>query len=265
MNSAPPIRICLVGCGKMGGALLRGWVNADLDVEFSVIDPYAPQAQFKTIDEAASAIAQAALIILAVKPQMMNDICATLKPHITSKAALLSIAAGTSISNFEDHFGPSQPIIRTMPNTPAAIGKGATVGVTNAQVTKTQKDLATTLLSCTGLFEWVEDEALMNAVTALSGSGPAYVFHLIEVLSKAGQEAGLPHELSQALARQTVIGSAALAGSEADTPASVLRENVTSPGGTTAAALEVLMNGDLDRIYKQALSAAVKRGQALES
>ncbi len=291
-NSDPPKRILLVGCGKMGSALLSGWTSSDMSFECTVIDPASTNAALssdtatvadastsvphhkntqdtppsnlryvKSYRECTDFIGEADVIVLAVKPQFMAKICADLKPHAPKTTLILSIAAGQTISNFEDHFDADQPIVRSMPNTPAAIGKGITVAVPNPHVSPEQKDLADALLGAAGLIEWVEDENLLNAVTALSGSGPAYVFYLIETLTKAGEEIGLPAELAGKLARQTVIGSAALAEHETELSASDLRTNVTSPGGTTEAALEVLMNGEFEALFKRALDAARQRSE----
>ena len=260
--------ISLIGCGKMGGAMLRGWLAAGTVSHVDVLEPSghtrAPQTEIFT--DLASFIAGARkpdIIVLAVKPQVMNDVCAALKPFVPAHALILSIAAGKTIASFENIFGTTQPVVRVMPNTPAAIGKGISVAVANKHVTPAQRETAHALLAAAGLTEWVDDESLMNAVTAVSGSGPAYVFHLIETLAAAGEKAGLSPTLSMKLARQTIIGSAALAETDADIPAAKLRENVTSPGGTTAAALEVLMNGELQSIYDEAINAATKRGKEL--
>ncbi len=202
-------------------------------------------------------------IILAVKPQIMSDICTKITPFLNPNTLIISIAAGQKIENFEKYFGQTHPIIRTMPNTPAAIEKGISVGVANKNVTEEQKKLTQTLFEKTGVFDWIEDENLMDAVTAVSGSGPAYVFYLIESLEKAAISNGLPPNLAQTLARQTVIGSAALAEIEHTQRPQTLRENVTSPGGTTEAALNLLMDGKFDRILDEAIKAAIKRGQEL--
>lgn len=212
---------------------------------------------------AATEIPPADIFILAVKPQIMNEVCQTLKDKISKETLVLSIAAGQKIRNFERHFGPDQPVIRVMPNTPAAIGQGISVAVANGNVSSEQREIASTLLNSIGFVEWVENESLMDAVTALSGSGPAYVFHLIEAMAKAGVETGLSPNFAMKLARQTVIGSAALAAAEADTTAEQLRKNVTSPGGTTAAALDILMNGEMQDVFNRALAAATARSKEL--
>lgn len=254
----------------MGSALLEGWLNAFPAHEFAVIEPnQIPKTlenkvlHGKTANDINEFISDSDMVVLAVKPQVMSDICLDLKPFINEAALILSIAAGQSLANFASYFGEVQPVIRAMPNTPAAIGKGMSVAVANNHTSEKQKTLASALLESAGLFEWVEGEDLLNAVTAVSGSGPAYVFHLIEVLERAATEAGLSTELAATLARQTVIGSAALAEAQSETPASTLRENVTSPNGTTAAALEVLMNGEMQDIFTKAILAAKKRGEEL--
>lgn len=254
--------------------MLQGWLNSDITATYSIVEPYGQPdftksittiAYGKTVADIKDQIADSDICILAVKPQMMMEVCEALKHVINKNCLILSIAAGQTIANFEDYFGADQPIIRVMPNTPAAIGKGMSVAVPNSYPTNEQKDIVTKLLNCSGKTEWVKDESLMNAVTAVSGSGPAYIFHLIEALAAAGEEVGLEPDLAMTLARQTVIGSAALAGSEADTPAKTLRENVTSPGGTTAAALDVLMDGRFQKILNEALTAAKTRGEELGS
>lgn len=249
----------------MGSALLKGWLSSDVETTFTVIEPNELDIKdkrikhYKDIASAKKDIASARIIILAIKPQMMTDLCGQITPHLQKTTPLLSIAAGITIENFEDYFGQDQPIIRSMPNTPAAIGKGVTAIIANSATSDEQKKMADDLLACAGKVEWIKDETLLDAITAISGSGPAYIFHLIEILTQAGENVGLPPQLSNALARQTVIGAAALAESEPKTPASTLRENVTSPGGTTAAALEILMNGEWQDIFNRAIKAAKDR------
>jgi len=261
--------ITLVGCGKMGSALLKGWLASDIQATFSVIDPhnipFRGLDHFRDTAEASKTLAKTDLVIIAVKPQIMAEICNALNQHIQGDALILSIAAGQSIQNFENYFGPKQPIIRSMPNTPAAIGKGMTVAIANTNVTAQQQKLAQTLLESAGKLEWLTDEAMLDAVTALSGSGPAYLFHLIEILSKAGEKTGLPAETAKTLARQTIIGSAALAEQDKETSADILRKNVTSPGGTTEAALKILMDGRLQELFDEALKAATKRSLELNA
>lgn len=251
----------------MGLALLRGWLDADMNASFIVVEP-SLRYRIKGVEflqESGEELKFCDIIVMAVKPQVMDKVCAELKSHIKKDALILSIAAGRSIKSFENIFGGTQPVIRSMPNLPASIRQGITVAVANKNVKTAQKKSATELLACAGLVEWVDNEKLLNAVTAVSGSGPAYVFLLIEILSKSAQKAGLNKELSMALARQTVIGSAALAAHEPKTDAATLRKNVTSPGGTTEAALKALMNGDMQKIFDYAIACAKKRGEQLSS
>lgn len=265
------LNVVLAGCGKMGSALLRGWIAAGIRADYTVLEPSKLPAEFigrdfiHHLNSASHDIVNANIIIIAVKPQIMNDAVTSLKPYIKSDTLVISIAAGTSLSKLEQLLTQKQPIIRTMPNTPAAIGKGITVMAANKNVSHEQRLLAEELIGTTGHIEWTGDESLLNAVTALSGSGPAYVFLLIELLTKAGIEIGLPADLAEKLARQTVIGSAALAAHEHDTSAATLRQNVTSPGGTTQAALDILMNRELEKIFIRALEAAKKRGEQLNA
>lgn len=263
MTAAPVIT--LVGCGKMGGALLRGWIASGIAQRFYVIEPSGLPAEFNTpsVEHVDQPPADSNLIVLAIKPQVMDAACAALT--IPANALVLSIAAGRTIQSYENIFGPAQPIIRVMPNTPAAIGRGISVAVANrAASSPTHKALTETALAPTGQLEWIADESLMDAVTALSGSGPAYVFALIEAMAKAGEAVGLSPTLSMALARQTVIGSAALADHDATTPADTLRQAVTSPGGTTEAALNVLIGDNaLQSLLRDAIKAARDRGRAL--
>lgn len=250
--------LLLSGCGKMGGAMLARWKDLALCADIKVIEPSDPAA-FKSARDVPPAF-RPGVIVLAVKPQTLPDIIADYRAW--PDALFISIAAGRPISFFEQHLGAKAKIVRAMPNLPASIGKGMTVACANKNVTAQEKETAATLLKAVGAFLWVDDENLLNPVTALSGSGPAYVFLLIEMLEKAGAKIGLSPEMSRALARQTVIGSAALAEADAS-PAATLRQNVTSPGGTTAAALDVLMSPEIQAIFDKALAAATKRAEEL--
>lgn len=276
MAAQPELSLALIGCGKMGSALLRGWLASGRIKHVYILDPGGLPDEFEDevpgritfYDKAetfAGARPPAAVFVIAVKPQIMDDVCHAIKRAVSPDALVLSIAAGQKIGKFENYFGVNQPIIRSMPNTPAAIGQGMTVCCANALITPAQKLLAAELLQAVGLVEWVDDESLMDAVTALSGSGPAYIFLLIEAMAAAGVKAGLDEDFAMKLARQTVIGSAALASAES-TPAETLRKNVTSPGGTTAAALAVLMaeNGMQD-LFDRAIAAATKRSKELSA
>lgn len=260
----------------MGSALIEGWQQADLLKRVDILDPELNQeviqkrftnfqSLFHVKRTADLSYADSDLLILAVKPQIMDQICTSLSDSLPADLPLLSIAAGKEINYFQKNLHDSQPIIRSMPNTPAAIGEGITALYATENVTNVQKDMADTLMSAVGKTLWVEDENLMDSVTAVSGSGPAYVFYLIEALASAGQKVGLSEDQAMQLARQTIIGAAALAKEETDTPAATLRQNVTSKGGTTEAALEVLMNGDFQGIMDKAVAAATQRGKDLSS
>ena len=260
---------CLIGCGKMGGAMLRSWLDNDILSQILVIDPSHldsiflddPRITHKTTIPEGDLDAD--ILILAVKPQVLKGSTEGFANRISSNTVILSIAAGQSLATLSSILGNDSSIVRSMPNTPASIGKGMSVSVASGNVSSRQKETVNTFLDSIGLVEWIEDETLMDAVTALSGSGPAYVFYLIEVLSKAGEKIGLSPAAAQILARQTVIGSAALAEHEPSTRAKTLRENVTSPGGTTQAALEVLMDGRLEDLFTEALASAKKRSVEL--
>jgi len=251
----------------MGGALLAGWLDRGMSAaKIHVVEP-APVAQrgiavvrdFAALPKSLAPDA----IVFAVKPQALDDIAPAYRPFAEAGAVTLSIAAGKTIAVFERHLGKSAAIVRTMPNTPAAVRRGITVACANPRVSAAQRAICQGLLEAVGEVAWVEDEALLDPVTAVSGSGPAYVFLLIECLADAGVAAGLSHELAQRLARATVIGSGELARLS-DEDAVQLRKNVTSPGGTTAAALEVLMGQDgLAELMKRAVAAATRRSREL--
>jgi len=261
--------LALVGAGRMGGAMLDGWIGLGLDpARITVIEPQ-PAASIEAFaarglrinPEAASICPDA--VVIAVKPQIAPEIMPKLAALVSPATVIVSIMAGRPISFLADGLPPDSAIIRAMPNTPAAIGRGITVAVPNARVTPAQRQFADALLAATGAVEWIGDEALMDAVTAVSGSGPAYVFLLAESLARAGEKVGLPADLAARLARATVAGSGELLyRSQVD--ATILRRNVTSPGGTTAAALDVLMAADgLDPLMERAVAAATKRGREL--
>lgn len=263
--------LVLIGAGKMGEALLRGWLDGGVPPQRLVIFEPAPGATLLALTKARTirlnpdlnSITDARVLLLAVKPQVMADVLPGFAPLCSHGALILSIAAGKTIRFLEQHFGSAAPIVRAMPNTPAAIGQGISVLCANEQADAGQRALAGALLAAAGEVAWIEDESLMDAVTAVSGSGPAYVFLLIEALAKAGEKAGLDAGLAARLALVTVCGSGALAMRSEESPA-ILRENVTSPGGTTAAALSVLMgpNG-LQPLLDAAVAAATQRGREL--
>lgn len=265
--------ILLVGAGKMGHALIAGWIGKGV-IEpkgIFIYDPYLSDDEINGLNnlgiswEGPFAYCQSpSVIIMAVKPQIMDTVFPGFaREKIAPHTIVLSIAAGKTLASFEQHLPQNAPVVRAMPNTPAAIGRGMTVLCANGHVTPSQRTLCNKLMSAVGEVGWVEDEALMDAVTAVSGSGPAYVFLLAETLAAAGIKAGLDPLLAVQLARATIAGSGELMFQSLD-PAATLRQNVTSPGGTTAAALEVLMANDgLAPLMDRAIAAAVTRGRAL--
>ncbi len=252
----------------MGQALVGGWLDQGFDAKnILVVEPAglpADLAAVTVVPDAASipSTFHPTLVLLAVKPQVL----AAVLPDFTrfDTATFLSIAAGKPLGFYADILGQSAAIVRAMPNTPAAIRKGITVCIANDHVSDKARALCSSLLASVGLVEWIDDEVLMDAVTAVSGSGPAYVFLLAEVMAAAGIRAGLPEALANKLARATVAGAGELLGKSTDS-ATQLRNNVTSPGGTTAAALEVLMDDKrgISDLMRGAVAAAIKRGQDL--
>lgn len=264
--------LALVGAGKMGGAMLAGWLEEGLDPAATLVFDPAPAAEASAfLNHAGISVAErprqgqtAAAIVVAVKPQIIAKVLPGLRTLLADNTVNVSIAAGTTLANLEAGLGPAT-IVRAMPNTPAQVGRGITAAVANRRVTPADKALVTALLEAVGEVVWVEDEALIDAVTAVSGSGPAYVFLLAECLTEAGVAAGLPPEIAAQLARATVAGAGELLH-RSDLPHHQLRHNVTSPGGTTAAALEVLMGDDgLQSLMTKAVAAATKRSQELSS
>ena len=270
-------QITLLGCGKMGSAMLEGWLaDTNLDANFTIIEPHQThlgwlqgQKSVQLYADCAAANADGApvssMIVLAVKPQMMDDAIAGLGNMKHADCAYLSIAAGISTGWLKQRLGDAAIVIRAMPNTPAAIGKGITALYADApyqasnQAPNQARNLASQLLAAVGQVVHVQDEALMDGVTALSGSGPAYVFLLVEAMTEAGIKAGLPDDLAAELAKATVCGAGALMAA-VDTAPAILRENVTSKGGTTAAALAVLMADDgLTSLMTKAVAAAKAR------
>lgn len=264
------VPLVLVGAGKMGGAMLSGWIGRGLPGNgVFVIDP-APPAEMTAFIAAhglrhkteAPATLAAKVIVLAVKPQMFDSVLPGLTHLIGPETVVVSIAAGKTIGSIEEEFGQCA-IVRAMPNTPAQVGRGISVGVANSATTDAQRALVDVLLAAVGRVEWVDDEALIDAVTAVSGSGPAYVFHMVEALAAAGAAAGLEAGMAARLARATIEGAGELLYQSPLEPA-VLRQNVTSPKGTTAAALEVLMGDDgLTGLMTMAVDAAARRSREL--
>ena len=262
--------IMLVGAGKMGGAMLEGWLALGLEAQRVIVLEPQPSGEISTlagrgvrINPTADSIGDVAAIVIAVKPQVAADVVPALARYLSAVTVVVSIMAGRPLEFLRLALGRSAALVRAMPNTPAAIGRGITVAVPAPNVTAHQRDLVHVLLSATGAVEWITDEILMDAVTAVSGSGPAYVFLLTEALARAGVAVGLPGELAGRLARATVAGSGELLH-RSPLEAATLRQNVTSPGGTTAAALAVLMGaGGLDDVLTKAVAAATKRSREL--
>jgi pyrroline-5-carboxylate reductase len=265
--------LLLVGGGKMGEALLAGWLRGGLSADAAfVVEPDAARRSALATVHGVTAAPKASdlppttrpgAVVLAVKPQVMDAALPGLRSLLDADTLVVSIAAGKPLALFEQALGASIGIVRAMPNTPAAVGRGVTVLCANGATTEAQRELAARLMAAVGSTHWIADEDLMHAVTAVSGSGPAYVFHLIEALAAAGVAAGLPPELAMELARGTVTGAGELAARSAE-DAATLRANVTSPGGTTAAALEVLMAGDgLTPLLTRAVAAAAARSREL--
>jgi pyrroline-5-carboxylate reductase len=260
--------IVLAGAGKMGGAMLTGWLAGGLDPKrVVVIEPHpsgeiaALAAKGIRLNPSPAKTGDATTLVIALKPQMFREAGPGLKPFAKPSTLVVSIMAGITIAAIEQVCGGS--VVRAMPNTPAAIGRGITVAVATESVSAAQREVADALLRAIGSVEWVADEGLMDAVTAVSGSGPAYVFLLAEELARAGVEAGLPVDLATKLARETVAGSGELLH-RSDLPSATLRQNVTSPGGTTAAALEVLMGPDgMQSLLTRAVAAATRRSREL--
>lgn len=258
--------LVLLGCGKMGSAMLAGWLKGGLPARSVwVLEPY-PSDWLKAqgVHLNAGLPDDPAIVLVAVKPQMMGEALPGLAALGGGGTLFLSIAAGTQIAFYENTLGAGTPIVRAMPNTPAAIGRGITAIVGNTKASEANLALSEALLSAVGQVVRLDGEGQMDAVTAVSGSGPAYVFHLIETLAAAGVAEGLPPELSLQLARATVAGAGALA-EEAEEGPDQLRVNVTSPGGTTAAALKVLMDEGrgFPALLREAVHAAAERGREL--
>ena len=260
--------LVLVGAGKMGGSMLAGWLARKLPPKKVVVLEPQPSKEIKALARRGvrinpkGNIGKVAAMVIAVKPQTAPDALPHLAPLIGAKTVVVSIMAGRTLGFLERSL-PNAAIVRAMPNTPAAIGRGITVAVGNRRVAAPARKLAHALLAAAGSVEWADDEALMDAVTAVSGSGPAYVFLLAEAMAKAGVAAGLPAALAEKLARETIAGSGELLH-RSPLPAATLRQNVTSPGGTTAAALDVLMGNDgLDPLMTRAVAAATRRGRDL--
>lgn len=267
----PDRPLLLAGCGNMGAALLQGWIAAGIPAEaIRIIEPSGADRAVAAGASAAQVFTEAPTdgvmpraIVLAVKPQIIGAVAPALRPLIGPDTLVISIAAGTTLKTLAELTGGHARLIRSMPNTPAAVGRGATVMVARPEVSAEERALTKTLLSAVGSAYEVDNEAHMDAVTALSGSGPAYVFYMIECLARAGTELGLPEALALDLARDTVAGAGELAKRSQEHP-STLRVQVTSPNGTTAAGLGVLMSEQgLAPLIRATLTAAADRSREL--
>jgi pyrroline-5-carboxylate reductase len=256
--------ILLIGCGRMGGALARGWSGTH---EVIIFDPQAEAPpgtrRIERID--AGDLPAELVVVLAVKPQMLDSALPAIRPLAERGDLILSIMAGVTLNGLGDRLGGTRRIVRSMPNTPAAIGHGITAAVTGSSVSADDRTLIDTLLRAVGAVVWLDEEADLDAVTAVSGSGPAYFFRFTEALAKAGEAAGLPADIAMRLARATFTGSAALAAARPETLAE-LRVEVTSPGGTTAAGLARMdADGAIDRLAAETVAAAAARSRELGS
>ena len=270
--SALPKSLVLVGAGKMGGAMLEGWLALGMDpAAITALDPYpstdiqaAATATGFQLNPPDGSISPPEVLVLAIKPQTLEAAGPSIAPLVGPKTLIVSIMAGKTIHDITSRIPTARAVVRAMPNTPAAVGRGITGVAANAAVDAGQKAAADALLASVGQVEWVADEGLIDAVTAVSGSGPAYVFLLVECMAAAGVAAGLPADIAMRLARATVEGSGELLFRDAQTPADQLRRTVTSPGGTTAAALDVLMGPHgLAPLREKAIGAATKRAEEL--
>lgn len=261
-------KLLLVGCGKMGGAMLDGWLARGLKAsDVAVAEPVEAirpkQAGLRVVSSSSEISETPEIIVLAVKPQSMDGTLTDLKRFADKGAVFLSIAAGKTLGYFAGHLGKSAKVVRSMPNTPAAVRQGISVATAAPGVSAAEKKRCHELLEAVGQVLWVDDEALMDPVTALSGSGPAYVFLLVEAMAAAGAKLGLTPDMAMQLARATVAGSGELLKQSSE-PAAQLRVNVTSPGGTTAEALKVLMAPEgIQPVFDKALAAASRRSKEL--
>jgi pyrroline-5-carboxylate reductase len=270
MSSGRGPEVLLVGCGKMGQAMLSGWLGSAIIGHATIIEPggvpaLAGETRVRLLADPANLPPdyRADVLVLAVKPQIMPAAAPCYRRIVEGGAIVLSIAAGKTHEFFAGQYGDRAAVVRAIPNTPAAIGRGISVAMANRNVAPDQRSLCDALLAAVGSVEWVEDEGLLDIVTALSGGGPAYVFLLIEALAAAGVKAGLDAALSMRLARETVSGAGELARLSPES-AEQLRKNVTSPKGTTLAALDVLMAPDgLQPLFDAAIAAATARSREL--
>ena len=266
--------VLVAGAGRMGGALLEGLISRGLPAAQIIVQDPAPPGDVSEflvrhgirVERDVTALATApSIILVAVKPQVMDAVFPPLAKFAGPETVVVSIAAGKTLASFERYLSPGIALIRAMPNTPAQVGRGVTACVANRATTDAQRTLASDLMAAVGEVVWLDREDDMDAVTAVSGSGPAYVFLVAECLAEAGRAAGLSADLAAQLARATVAGAGELLH-RSDLDAATLRQNVTSPGGTTAAALAVLMaEPGLQDLFSQAVAAAVRRSRELSN
>lgn len=268
-GDAFPASLLLVGAGNMGGAMLRGWLDLGIEAaRITVVEPH-PAPDIRALCNERGVVltaspAPASVIVLAVKPQSFDAVASALEPVVDERTLIISVLAGKTIGNIRDRMPSAQAVVRAMPNLAAAVRASITGAIANAAVTPAGRQVAETLLSAIGRVEWLADEGLIDAVTAVSGSGPAYVFYLAECLAKAGTEVGLPADIATRLARATIEGAGALLALMPEVSPVDFRHNVTSPGGTTAAALAVLMDDNtLARLISKAVAEAKKRAGEL--
>ena len=270
--SALPRSLLLFGAGKMGAAMLRGWLKSGLKGgDITIVDPHVSD-EIRTIEAehgcrvnpAPETIAPQQVLVLAIKPQMLDEAAALLKAVVTPETLVISILAGKTIADVTSRVPATKAVIRAMPNTPAAVGRGITGLAASDDVSDAQKATAEALLSSIGVIAWLDDEVMIDAVTAVSGSGPAYVFYMVECLAKAAMAIGFTEAMAMRFARATIEGAGELLHQEKAVDAGTLRTDVTSPGGTTAAALGVLMAEDgLEPLMRRAVEAAKRRAGEL--
>lgn len=271
MSQTLPKSLVLIGAGKMGGAMLEGWLRIGMNpAGISLVDPNPSDemvalagAKGMAVNPSADSIAPTEVLVLATKPQMLDTAAPAVQAFIQPKTLVISVLAGKTLGDLAARLPNANALIRAMPNLPAAVQRGATGAAAGAGVSSAQRAMADALLSSTGIVEWLESETLIDAVTAVSGSGPAYVFYLVECMAAAGVAAGLPADVAGRLARATVEGAGELLH-QSPLPPATLRQNVTSPAGTTAAALAVLMADDgMKPLLHQAVAAAKRRAEEL--
>ncbi|WP_078121166.1 pyrroline-5-carboxylate reductase [Thiosocius teredinicola] len=266
-------RITFIGAGNMAGALIGGLIADGVPPhDITATDPSAEKCRalheatgIRTSQDNRQAIAEAATVVLAVKPQVLKQVAEEIADTVqTHNPLVISVAAGIRCESLSTWLGGDLALVRTMPNTPAMVQSGATVLYATDGVSEKQREQAESLMRAVGLTQWVDDEALMDAVTALSGSGPAYFFLIMEAMEAVGREMGLPDETAHLLTLQTALGAARMALESSDSP-QVLRQKVTSPGGTTEQAINTLVDGGIEALFTRALKAARDRSIELST